>query len=146
MKSNFECLPDDDKKLKTRIIKLKVSDHQRKTLMQWMHTSRYVYNQTIQAIRSGEKINFYNLRKKLVTKKGNPHLKEWQFKTPKEIRAGAVADVVDAYTTAKANLQAGNIRHFNLGFRTKKSNKNTIVIANKAIRNVNGTIHIQETK
>ncbi len=151
LKSNYEKPKNDldeevdQVKLKTRIIKLKTTDQQRKILYDWMCTSRQVYNQTVDAIRNGAKKNAYELRNKLVTKLGNPHIPEYMFRTPKEVRAEAVKDVIKAYDSALANLKAKNIKHFKLGHRTKKERKNTIVIPSSAIKNKNGIIKIYPT-
>jgi hypothetical protein len=49
-------------------IKLKPCYQQRKILDEWINTSNYVYNKTIESINNGDKINFMSLRDKLVTK------------------------------------------------------------------------------
>jgi hypothetical protein len=84
-----------------------------------MNTTRYVYNKTVQAIRDGHKINKYGLRNKLVTALNN-NLPEWELKTPKHIREGAVRDVISAYKTCFTQLRNGTISKFNVGFREKK--------------------------
>lgn len=40
---------------------------QRELIDEWINTSNYVYNKTVQYINSGHKVNFYNLRDLLVT-------------------------------------------------------------------------------
>ena len=47
--------------------------------------------------------------------------KEWLLETPKTIRADAVQQCISANKAANSNLKAGNITHFNLRFRSKKS-------------------------
>ena len=59
--------PTNQIPLKTLKIKLKPSLFQQKILKKWSKTSNYVYNKTIEAINKGDKINFQNLRTKLVT-------------------------------------------------------------------------------
>jgi len=68
----------------------------------------------------------------------NESIQEWELKIPKEVRAGAVHDVAKAYKTAMANLKAGNIRFFHLGFRD--STNKSCVIPKQALQNVNGVI------
>jgi putative transposase len=72
------------------------------------------------------------LNKECITKKDNNivtdgeihnHTKfiyDWELKTPKYIRNGALRDIRKAYKTAWANIKAGNIRSFGLEFRKKK--------------------------
>ena len=52
-----------------RSLKLKVNptEHQRKLIDSWIHTSNFVYNRTVEAIQNGDKAKFINLRDKLVT-------------------------------------------------------------------------------
>ena len=179
-------------------IKLKPCYQQRKILNEWINTSNYVYNKTIESINNGDKINFMSLRDKLVTKhtkKGhvkykeltdeinklkkqrnqmskedlctsdlskiiankklqlrniaktlpkehNMNVKDWECDTPKEVRAGAVNDVCKAYKTGFANLKAGNISHFRLGFRKHYNTTKSLVIPKSFVSVRNGSIRI----
>ena len=58
----------------------------------------------------------------------NENLNSWELNTPKDIRAGAVNDLCDAFKTGMSNLKNGNISHFKLGFRKKKSPSQCLVI------------------
>jgi transposase len=49
-------------------IKICPTVHQRKILDEWINTSNYVYNKTIEEINKGHVINFKTLRDKIVTK------------------------------------------------------------------------------
>lgn len=53
---------------------------QRKELRMWMDTRRYVYNRSLEAVKNGEKINFYALRNKFVTSKNNENVKNGNSK------------------------------------------------------------------
>jgi len=75
-----------------------------------------------------------------VTAKNN-HLNDWEYDTPKDIRAGAVKDVVTAYKAAFTNLKRGNISKFKLNWRIKKNEK-SIVIPKSAINLTNGKLNI----
>lgn len=99
-----------------------------------MNTTRYVYNRTVYAIQKNKSnVNFYELRNKLVIAKNND-LTEWELKTPKDIRAGAVSDVVTAYKSAFTNLKRNNISKFNIGYKSKKSKSDVITIPKSAIK------------
>ena len=84
--------------------------NQKKMFKNWIGTSRYVYNRSLKATKEGEKMNFFELRNKYVTAKDNPLVKEWELETPKDIRAGAINDMVKAYKTAISNLKNNNIQ------------------------------------
>lgn len=94
---------------------------QKKILLQWMGTYRVVYNRTVDDIKVNKSnINFFELRNKHVTKKNNKVANEWEFETPKDIRAGAVKQLVSNYKSAFTNLKRGNIRQFKIGFKSKR--------------------------
>lgn len=124
----------EDIKLKTLKIQLRTSSKQKQILQDWMNTTRYVYNKTIDAIQKEKHvINFYDLRNKLVIAKNN-NLTDWELKTPKDVRAGSVFDVVTAYKSALTNLKRNNISKFNIGYKTKKSNSDVLTIPSSAIK------------
>jgi putative transposase len=79
-----------------------------------------------------EKYKLRELRKKLQSSK-NPNITEWEINTPKDIRAGAVDDVVKAYKTGFANLKNGNIRYFHLNYKKKEKNKASMVVSKKMV-------------
>lgn len=123
----------EDIKLKTLKIRLRTSSKQKQILQDWMNTTRYVYNKTVHAIqKEKQKVNFYDLRNKLVIAKNN-NLPEWQLRTPKDVRAGSVADVVTAYKSAFTNLKCNNISKFNVGYKSKKSKSDVLTIPKSAI-------------
>lgn len=179
---------------KTLKIKLYLNNEQKNIIDEWINTSNYVYNKTIEFTKNGYKPNFFNLRDLLVTKNTkkyneeyksikniinnfklhkkdknlskdkineintliNEHkiklknktkeltstknsiVNEWEFNTPKEVRAGAVNDVCKAYKTAFTNLRNGNINSFNIGYR-KHYNKTKSALVPKNYLQVNKT-------
>lgn len=93
--------------------------------MNWMGTCRYVYNQALSSIKRGEnKYNFQSLRNDFVTYKRagviNDRVKDWMLEIPKDVRAGALRDLVKAFSTSMALLKSGNIRRFNMKYRSKR--------------------------
>ena len=95
-------------------------------LKEWMGTSRYIYNRALDESRINGVISSGELTKKLVTQKSregiiNIQVPDWTFNTPKDIRKGSVRDLEKAFKTAVANLKRGNITHFKLGYRSKKT-------------------------
>ena len=188
-----------NKKLKSLKVKLKPNSLQKKVLEEWMNTSNYVYNKTIEEIKKGHNpLDFEGLRNKIITldtktgdnkynlavkllsqlnktkekfvkkneedliklkfinsfidglknlkiktsKKKNINIKDWELNTPKDTRAGAVDDICKAYKTGFANLKAGNIKYFNLGYRKKDKVNKSCVVAKNAIKINNGIITI----
>lgn len=114
--------------------------------MRWIGTSRYVYNKSLNYVKTNgnNELNFFQLRNKFVTAKNNPEVQEWQKETPKDIRAGAIRDMVKAYKTSFSNLKAGNIHKFNLGYRSKKKN-NSIEIPKSSIKFKDGQLSLYNT-
>ena len=90
------------------------------------------------------KLKEFSLLKKDIVATKNININDWELRTPKEIRAGSVHDVCKAYNTAFANLKAGNIFGFSMGFRKHNDDK-SIVIQQNLINIKNGIISIAPT-
>ena len=93
---------------------------------QWIATYRYIYNKTNEYIKSGHPANFQNLRNILVTRKHkdgtiNENVSDWELNTPKDIRAAAVKECCQNYST---NFKKK--KKFEMKYKTKKSNRQTI--------------------
>ena len=178
----------------TRKIKLNPTPKQKSILDEWFHTSRYVYNKTLDFIQNKKPSDFVitkiNLRDKFVTQKtkkndplygeyqkrfvlirdlklrlihatevqkveinekiegfqcekneinsllkvsNNPIVNDWELKTPKEVRANTIDDIIIARKVAFSNLSNGNINRFKMSFRSKKNISQTITIPKSAI-------------
>lgn len=122
--------------MKSKKLRIYPTGLQKLEFKKWSDTSRYVYNNGVKEIQTegNEAINFYNLRNKFVTAKDNPLIKEWELETPKDVRAGALRDLVKAYKTAFSNLKNGNIRKFNVSFRSKRNGFQSIEVPKTAIK------------
>jgi len=187
-------------KTKTLIVKIYPTSQQKKVIDEFIDTSRYVYNKTVEAIRNGHKVNFKDLRDLLVTENTKKNLKEYkdfddmldslrkqkkectdneekkkltdaikniqkerrdnmknftaekncvvkdfELKTPKDIRANAVKRCCDAYTSGFANLRNGNIKFFRLEYKKKTRQKQSIELTPKNIKVENGVLKILPT-
>tara|TARA_B100000315_G_scaffold207179_1_gene201878 strand:- start:81 stop:467 length:387 start_codon:yes stop_codon:yes gene_type:complete len=109
--------------LRTKQIRFFPTLDQQKTLVKWLGTARYTYNQTIHKIKNEKQsINFYILRNRIVPKKKISNKNKWILDTPKDIRASAVKEVVMAYKSGFTNLKNKNIKTFKINFRSKKNN------------------------
>jgi len=107
----------------------------------WMSTRRFVYNKVLENIKKGnEKISFFDLRNKYVTTKDNPNVEKWETETPKDIRAGAVSDVVNNFKTAFSLLKNRQISGFNMSFQSKKKKEPSIEIPLSSIKATNEKI------
>lgn len=113
-------------------LRLRPNKEQKKTLEKWAHASRYTYNATIAALNNPKipwkSKNKYKLRNRFVTSKTRKKVinnyfnnKSWLLTCPKAIRKGAVDDATAACKAAFTNLKHGNIKCFNLRYRTRKS-------------------------
>jgi len=87
------------------------------------------------------KQNLRDVTKELPSEKNNG-VYEWELRTPKEVRAGAVNDVCKAIKTGIANIKAGNIRHFRLGYRKYNENYKSVVIPKNFLKNKDGVIQL----
>ena len=121
--------------LRTRKIRLYPTNEQQKIMKGWMSTRRYVYNKVLAHIKKDkEKITFFDLRNKYVTAKNNPNVEVWETETPKDIRAGAVSDVVNNYKTSFSLLKNRQISGFNMRFQSKKIKEPSIEIPLSAVK------------
>ncbi|KAJ3371269.1 hypothetical protein GGF31_003448 [Allomyces arbusculus] len=57
----------------------------------------------------------------------NPNIQPWEAETPTSVRAQAINDLVKAYKTCFANKRNGNIKSFNVSFRTKKGDQSIYI-------------------
>jgi IS605 OrfB family transposase len=76
----------------------------------------------------------------------NPMIYDFELNTSNEIRSNAIKSVCDAYKTGKANLQAGNIKFFNISFKKKTAKKKCIELAKTDIAFTDKGIKISPTK
>lgn len=114
-------------------------------MKQWMGTRRFVYNKVLNKIKNEEeKISFYPLRNKYVTSKDNPNIEKWQLDTPKDIRAGAIRDLIKNYKTAFSQLKSKNISNFKMNYCSKK-NSPSIEIPKSALKMKNEGIYMYST-
>ena len=138
------------------MIQIYPTKKQRKILTDWRHTNRYVYNKSLAYIKNNgnNTINFQSLRNKLVTntvkdndgnKIQNPLVNHWETKTPKEIRAYSVKDVVTSFKSAFSNFKNGNITNFKLGFRKKKQTTSSFTVQKQSIKYKNNQFLIYNT-
>ena len=127
-------------------------------LRKWFGTSRHVYNKMVTYSHAPSitepmeclfnpyhYLNFQFMRNIFVTKKNNEyHLNEWEFETPKEIRAYSVKEFITRTSTNIDNIKKGLITRFKMNYKTKKQ-KQTIKIQKKSVKFENGGFLIYHT-
>lgn len=72
----------------------------------------------------------------------NPLIKDFELKTPKDIRANTIKSLCDAFTSAISNLKKGNIKFFNMKFKKKDKSYSMIELSSSSISMKNGDIKI----
>jgi hypothetical protein len=113
----IEKLEKEHINIRTKRIRLYPTQTQQHQLKQWMGNRRFIYNRVLDKIKKGEeKINFFSLRNKYVTSKSISLEEKWQLDTPKDIRAGAIRDIVKNYKTVFSQLKNRQIKHFKMCF------------------------------
>ena len=136
----------EEEGIRTRKIRLYPTQKQKLIMKRWIGTRRFVYNRVLEKLKKKEdtKINFFALRNKYVIAKNNPLVEEWQLETPKDIRAGAVRDLVKNYTSAFSLLKKRQIQRFNMRFISKKETQ-SIEISKTAIKLSDKSIFIYKS-
>ena len=133
------------KVVRCKHVRIYPNKYQKQKFNEWIGTCRYLYNDVLNRInKKQEKVSFMGLRNKFVTEKhgektGNEIHKydKWMYNTPKEIRAGAIMDLVNGFST---NFKKGE--KFKMKFRSKKSLKETIKIPKSAVQIKDSKVNI----
>lgn len=98
-----------------------------------MGTCRYVYNRALSGVKNKtDDLNFQSLRNKYVTRKNNNICNDWEYNTPKDVRAGEMKSLESSYKTCFKLFRSGKIKSFSLAFKSKRSNQ-TITIPKSSI-------------
>jgi len=138
----------EEEGIRARKIRLYPTADQKTILRNWIGARRYVYNRVLASINNGEKINSYELRNKYVTSKtrdgqNNPLIKEWEKKIPKDIRNGAIRDLVKNYKVCFSNKKNKN-KNFKMKFCSVKDTP-SIEIPNASISIKDNKIYIYKS-
>lgn len=124
--------------LKTRKIRIYPIKQERELLRKWMGSTRWTYNKCLDFVKKKEvKLTKKSLRAKCLNSKSkifvdNPWLKE----TPYDIRDEGMNDLLKAY---KINFKVHKGKKiFNIKFRSRKDNQQSIVIHHKHYKHKKG--------
>lgn len=119
---------DTKKIMKTWKLKLFPTKEQKQILNKWAGCSRFTYNKTIACLNNPRNNckSWMNLRNRFVTAKSTKGInnffnnKKWLIDTPKHIRLSAVKEACKNLKSCFTNKRNGNIKSFNLQYKTKK--------------------------
>lgn len=104
-----------------RKIRVIVSSQDKLIFQRWFGDARYTYNKCLSLIKAKqEKINFYHLRNKYVLNKNISQEERFLLQTPKDVRAGAVQQLVEAYETNFKRRKTDLNHCFDIQFKSKK--------------------------
>jgi len=144
----------------TKNLKLKIypNKDQKKILKKWFGTCRYVYNRALEYTRHPynsenmeafftpyHHLNYMQMRNIFVTKVGNEkYLNDWEFETPKDVRTGAIKELVTNLMTNLKKVKKSSIKKFQMKFKSKKKKTDSIVIPKTAINFESGNLKIYQ--
>ena len=138
-----------DTVVRNKKIKLYLKKDQKQILNKWFGTCRYVYNRALEYTKHPyncdpnymfspyHHLNFISMRNMFVTKLGNgDYLNEWEFETPKDVRAGSIKELITNLTTniSKIKKNKTNLKKFKMCFKSKKKKSDSILIPKSAIQ------------
>lgn len=127
------------KKEKLRTIKIKIypTKIQKKLIDELFDVTRYLYNKANKLVKEKKfrwKPN-YTLRDYLVTIKSRKGLttpkKDFELVASDSTRQCAIQNLCDAYKTATRNLEAGNIRSFDVCYKKKNAPRQCLELGSK---------------
>jgi hypothetical protein len=140
------CVPAEPKEaLRCRLMRLYPTKQQRQQLNSWMGCARWTYNQCVQLIRSkGKGAANVSFLRQLIVNQGN-HTGEtaWVLQTPTEIRENAMRDVLKAVQSNQAKQKEDPSHTYELKFRTRRDDSQSIVISKKKARSEEGMFFSQ---
>jgi len=115
-------------------IQIPYIDLYKKKQLKLRHVLMYVYKQTMLKRRISFIQDIFKQVKKNIPKTTNTLTHDWEYLTHKDVRAGAVFTVCNAYKTAIANVKAGHQKFFNIKYRQKKKLGTSMVYSKKMIK------------
>jgi IS605 OrfB family transposase len=116
-------------KLKTLKIRLYPTKQQKKLLDEFIDTSRYVYNRTLEHVNNGHKINFQSLRDLLVTDQTKKHLqayKDYDERIAQLKKEKALVETTDEKETIQDAIKALNQERRNI-MKPLNAEKNILI-------------------
>lgn len=99
-------------------------------------TSRYIYNRCIDYVNNKEgPITLISIRQFIMgTDKTLPKDLTWMKDTPYDTRQLMIKSFIGNYRSAKTNFKKGNISHFSLQYKSKRSPKQVFFVDHRAVK------------
>jgi len=115
--------------MKSKMIRLYPTAAQRAMFRRWFGASRYVYNKTVEYLKTikGRRGAWTEISKLIMA-----DLPDWANEIPYQIKKIAVKDACDAYTNEKKKAKK-NGKPFNLSFRSRKNPRQSCYIPKSAV-------------
>lgn len=108
------------------------TDKQKEVLTQWFGMTRWFYNRTVDHIEANKRRSFNKIdtrNKMRNTKTRKYDIPEWcLIAPPPKVITGAIRDCCKDYESANALLNEGYTTHYNIKYRSKKDNRQNIMI------------------
>ena len=126
-----ECTVSANTVTKSRKIRLYPTAHQRTIFRKWFGTARFVYNRTVDYLKTvtGPRPTWMDIATNTIL----PSLPEWAKDIPFQIKKMAVKEACDAYTEAKKKyLRTGEMSE--LHYKSRKSPRQTCFIPKSAVK------------
>lgn len=126
--------PKSESVLRVKHIRLYPTSEQKATLREWFGAARWVYNNCVEAVKSGRAVAQLTALRDLFVNSDAADLKDRQYflKVPYEVRSDAVRDYTKALKTSLALKRGGHIDKFEIGFRSKSAKAQTIYMRGKS--------------
>lgn len=115
----------------TRKIRVYPADeHQHSILPKWFGAARWVYNRCLDFVRDGtcKPNRSGGLREVVVNDANYVNTNEWMLEVPRDVRAGAYQDLIDAYASNFAKKKMNPAHTFELRRRGRKDPQERIYI------------------
>lgn len=133
-----KCKEEDATPTMTRRVRLYPTPQQRETLLQWIGTTRWTYNQCVKTYQEfpGAHMTLTKLRRLHVNnanfKPGGTHEQHcWALQVPYEVRDGGMADFVTALGVQIGMVKDGTKEFFEMKPRNRRRNKQSVLIRSK---------------
>ncbi len=106
------------------------TDQQRTLLPKWFGTARWTYNECLRLVKQNQctPTRSGGLREALVNDSNYANVNQWVLETPRDIRAGAYQDLINAYSSNYAKQRINPKHQFEIHHRSRKDAQERIYI------------------
>ncbi len=123
------CTGLENTELKSRKIRIYPTVEQKEKLRQWLGTSRYTYNKTVEYLKQpGTMANWYAIKTDIINA-----LPDWAKDVPYQIKSVAVRDACQAVKNAKVKFKQVALFQM-ISFRTRKDIRQSLFLPRSAVK------------